>query len=264
MRQIRRADADGSMSGYDTSMLKLTVLNTGFLKRDARGNVLDADSTVTLIRVGIEAERMGKARGEREQDDKTERCGATVKGKEKLVLVDTAAPATKDTLCARLKELKIGPEDIDTVVNTHAHWDHCGNNGLFRNAEIIIHENENMESQSGERPGRVRHVSEEMELFEGLRIIETPGHTYGSISVVATDGKNRNVICGDAIPTEDNFRKWLPPNVRVDETLAIRSMERIRSEGDIIVPGHGNMFEIGHGYRHLLESRKEALSLGRD
>ena len=31
----------------------------------------------------------------------------------------------------------LSPEDIDFVVNTHSHSDHCGNNYLFSQAEIL-------------------------------------------------------------------------------------------------------------------------------
>ena len=30
------------------------------------------------------------------------------------------------------------PEDVDIVINTHLHYDHCGNNSLFRNAKFVV------------------------------------------------------------------------------------------------------------------------------
>jgi len=45
-------------------------------------------------------------------------------------------------LLERLQANGIRPEDIDRVVLTHAHWDHCHNVDCFPNAEVVLHENE--------------------------------------------------------------------------------------------------------------------------
>jgi len=41
-----------------------------------------------------------------------------------------------------LAELSLQPDDIDIVINTHLHDDHCGNNGLFTNAVFYAHKDE--------------------------------------------------------------------------------------------------------------------------
>ena len=40
--------------------------------------------------------------------------------------------------------IKIGirPEEIDTVILTHLHWDHCYNNHLFPQAEFVVQKKE--------------------------------------------------------------------------------------------------------------------------
>lgn len=36
----------------------------------------------------------------------------------------------------------VAPENIKTVIMTHLHWDHAGNNGLFQNARFYVQQRE--------------------------------------------------------------------------------------------------------------------------
>ena len=75
-----------------------------------------------------------------------------IKGRDKLVLVDTGGgdeewakkyhrpfrrPAD-EAPAAALKKIGVNVEDIELVVNTHLHWDHCFNNELFTKAKIYV------------------------------------------------------------------------------------------------------------------------------
>ena len=55
------------------------------------------------------------------------------------ILVDTGAGLNKDYLFSKLRENGVEPDDIETVVNTHCHFDHIGGNHFFPNAKIAIH-----------------------------------------------------------------------------------------------------------------------------
>ena len=48
----------------------------------------------------------------------------------------------EQTLQAQLKKFGLKPMDITVVVNTHLHFDHCGNNRLFRNARFYVQADE--------------------------------------------------------------------------------------------------------------------------
>ena len=87
-----------------------------------------------------------------------------------------------------------------------------------------------------------RSVHDGEEIFPGIRILHTPGHTAGSISVLVEN--ERCVITGDAIPTEDNLLKNLPPGISVDRDLAMASMQRILSIADSVVLGHGKRIDL--------------------
>jgi glyoxylase-like metal-dependent hydrolase (beta-lactamase superfamily II) len=52
------------------------------------------------------------------------------------VLVDTSLSIEEPALLAALRARHLEPADIDVVVNTHLHIDHCGNNALFPRAAI--------------------------------------------------------------------------------------------------------------------------------
>ncbi|MCK5560316.1 MAG: MBL fold metallo-hydrolase, partial [Thermoplasmata archaeon] len=46
------------------------------------------------------------------------------------------------TLEMSLAEEGLKPQDITMVINTHLHFDHCGNNILFKNAKFLIQQTE--------------------------------------------------------------------------------------------------------------------------
>lgn len=153
------------------------------------------------------------------------------------VIVDTGSPDSEDRLLTALERMDVEPALVKYVVNTHMHMDHCGNNGLFTGARVVAHELESPPLGSLKISGR-------QGLIKGVEIVPTPGHSEGSISVFVT-GERRCAVCGDAIPTRDNFEKWLPPFINIDRKLALASMELIRSWADVIVPGHDSPIEVG-------------------
>jgi glyoxylase-like metal-dependent hydrolase (beta-lactamase superfamily II) len=58
------------------------------------------------------------------------------------ILIDTGLSVDEDRLLSALDERRLRPEDIDIVVNTHLHVDHCGNNSIFARATIFMLEAE--------------------------------------------------------------------------------------------------------------------------
>jgi glyoxylase-like metal-dependent hydrolase (beta-lactamase superfamily II) len=53
------------------------------------------------------------------------------------VVIDTGLSIQEDTLLSALAHRGIAPADIDIVINTHLHVDHCGNNAVFPRAAIF-------------------------------------------------------------------------------------------------------------------------------
>jgi glyoxylase-like metal-dependent hydrolase (beta-lactamase superfamily II) len=54
------------------------------------------------------------------------------------VLIDTGLMLQESALLDALDDHGVRPGDIDLVINTHLHIDHCGNNALFPRAAIVM------------------------------------------------------------------------------------------------------------------------------
>jgi glyoxylase-like metal-dependent hydrolase (beta-lactamase superfamily II) len=163
--------------------------------KDGSGTILDARSSVTLISTGT-----------------------------RKIIVDTGLKGDDKIILERLAEREIDPEDIDSLINTHAHQDHTGNNFLFSSAELLSPKEGDL-------------------IAPGVKIIDTPGHSMDSISVVV-ESQNVVVLAGDALPTFGNYIKGVPPAHHVDRALACRSMSRILKIADVVVPGHDRPFSV--------------------
>ncbi|MCL2142995.1 MAG: MBL fold metallo-hydrolase [Methanomassiliicoccaceae archaeon] len=186
-------------------MNTLDVLAIGSLVRD-NGIIKEAHSTSTLIRAG----------------------GVNI-------VVDTSTPEMLPSVRTSFMQLGILPKDVDIVVLTHTHDDHCGNNGIFRKAKFYVREEESFVDD------RYIAVSSDIDIAPGVRLVHTPGHTDGSMSVLV-EGDRRYAIAGDAIPLEDNFIRMLPPGICSNAEKAMESIKSLTEYADVIVPGHGPPF----------------------
>jgi glyoxylase-like metal-dependent hydrolase (beta-lactamase superfamily II) len=172
------------------------LLKPGSIERDEYGRILDARSSVTMI----------------------------INGRHKII-VDSGLLGEEEPLCKALAELGVKPEEIDCIVNTHSHPDHCGNNHLFSGAKVLT-----------AKEGDV--------IAPGVWVLATPGHSMDSVSVLVEMQMKTIVISGDALPTLGNFQKNVPPALHVDCDLAVASMQRILALADYVVPGHDFPFSI--------------------
>lgn len=159
-----------------------------------------------------------------------------IAGSRKIV-VDTGKEEDDGVIREMLEHQGLSPDDVDLVINTHDHPDHSGNNRLFSRSVIL----------SGEGEDR---LEEGDVVAPGVWIMETPGHTRGSISVVC-ESERRIVMAGDALPLLGNYLKWVPPRLHVDRDLAEESMARIVGLADLVVPGHDLPFLVREGRRVL-------------
>ena len=102
--------------------------------------------------------------------------------------------SANETLLPSLACVGLGPDDIDIVVNSHFHPDHCGCNQFFRKATILAHakEIEAAKAPGAEAAGYLRAdwdygqpiepVNGEKDLFgdAGVVLVPLPGHTPGT------------------------------------------------------------------------------------
>ena len=192
--------------------MMVRVIKPGILVRNNLGIILQASSTVTLII-----------------------------GDGNKIIVDTGLPNEKETILKGLSNHGLSQDDINLVINTHLHGDHMGNNALFTKAQFMAHKNE-----LPTKLPNVISVEGDFRVSENVRIMETPGHSTGSISVViwVPETKKTYVVAGDALPIKDNYLKWVPPGINFNPMVALASMKKIVDSADFVVPGHDDIFEI--------------------
>jgi glyoxylase-like metal-dependent hydrolase (beta-lactamase superfamily II) len=97
-----------------------------------------------------------------------------------------------ETIVAQLATLGIKPANLDTVVNSHLHFDHCGGNKHFTACPILVHEKELAAARVSdaylpvfEGPGvQFKPITGDYELAQGVQLLETPGHSPGHFSLL--------------------------------------------------------------------------------
>ena len=164
------------------------------------------------------------------------------------VLFDTGGYNERAVVTARLAERAIPPEAIDLLVLSHLHFDHAANWDVFPNAEILIHERELEYAASADADGailrfhaealrkrsRVRLVTgDEISVTPELTLLHVPGHTPGALALAAGPG----ILCGDAVKNRWDLQGTLSPPWWNQEQ-AMRSIERLKSLTELLLPGH--------------------------
>ena len=158
------------------------------------------------------------------------------------------------------------PEDIDVVIHTHLHNDHCENDYKCVNARIYVHEKE-LERIHNPHPldyryneeflleveenGQIEVIREDGEILPGIRVLHTPAHTEGGLSIVIETAKGTAVITGFCVIRE-NFdppqqikameMNVIPPGTHVNVYQAYDILERIKGMGAIVLPLHEPAF----------------------
>ncbi len=144
-----------------------------------------------------------------------------------------------------LADLDLAPGDIGLVINTHLHFDHCGQNAVFSHAPFYVQRAEVSRAQRESRElydwfdfmnARFELLDGDTEVLPGLTVITTPGHTVGHQSVVVqAAGGTSHVLIGDAAYTPRQYQgpadDELPPGQASDPVAWRDSLRRVRATG---------------------------------
>lgn len=143
------------------------------------------------------------------------------------------------------------PEDIDIIIHTHLHNDHCENDYKCTNARVYVQKKE-YEFFQDPHPLDHRYFSDllddvevvqvdgDQEIVEGIQVLLTPGHTVGGQSVVVNTSQGKAVITGFCC-NEQNFPASgpvVPSGVHINAIDAYESARRVREMADILLPLH--------------------------
>ena len=163
------------------------------------------------------------------------------------IIIDCGSPSDYLLILTSISSI-IDPKEIKTVIFTHLHYDHIANWKIFTNAKFYASKKE-IESLNNNRFGtilltevadnfnlKLNDISS-LDLPDYLTIIETPGHTIGSICLY--DSKRKVLFSGDTV-FDGNFevtgRMDLPNSLPKEMPLSLEKLKKL--DFDFLCSGH--------------------------
>ncbi|WP_432347544.1 N-acyl homoserine lactonase family protein [Shinella yambaruensis] len=161
----------------------------------------------------------------------------------------------EQTVVRQLATLGLEAGDIDVVICSHLHPDHCGCNRYFGRATFLCHEaevaaaradgaeNQGYLKPEWDQPQGFQTFGAEHDVFGDGRIVllPMPGHTPGmTVAHVALDS-GTFVLASDAAPLQANIDEGMAPRNTWNMELAVAALARLkalRDKGATIVSGH--------------------------
>jgi glyoxylase-like metal-dependent hydrolase (beta-lactamase superfamily II) len=184
-------------------------------------------------------------------------------------LVDAGLPDQMEAISAALVEAGIGVRDLRRIIVTHQDLDHVGSGAALvrqSGARVLGHPADAPHIEGSQRPlkpspemlerrPQMREVLERLEpvrvdehladgdrldLAGGTRVIFTPGHTPGHLSLYLE--RPKVLVAGDALTAEGGHLNGPNPSMTLEMRTAIQSIRRLADlEIDTIVCYHGGV-----------------------
>lgn len=197
-----------------------------------------------------------------------------LEGNDLKILVDTAVEASMATTFRgfpaedimsfedALAIVDLKPDDIDLVIQTHLHWDHCANTSKCRNARVLVTEEE-LKSAFSPHPIQAQSYKKELlkdlkfvyvkdwgEVAPGIQLIPVPGHSAGTQAVAVNTDHGKAIITGfcclkDNFEPPQDIREVMPviaPGTHLSAIDAYESALRLKGLADILIPVHDGSF----------------------
>jgi glyoxylase-like metal-dependent hydrolase (beta-lactamase superfamily II) len=194
-----------------------------------------------------------------------------------VTLVDAGLRNAPPRILAALAAIGSGPSDVTRILLTHAHGDHAGGASGLRaqtGAGVAVHADDAGFTRRGEGPpldrtvlaGRLLrrgpafravpvaeelHDGQVLDVGGGLRVVHTPGHTPGHVSLLHEP--TRVLVTGDAIWNMWSRRTWPLLGLCWDAPLTQRTAAVLGDlDYDLVAFTHGP--EIRSGAREAVRS----------
>jgi N-acyl homoserine lactone hydrolase len=179
----------------------------------------------------------------------SQRLGESL-GKSKIHLAEGS------DLTARLISAGFRPADIDLVIFSHLHFDHCGGTAEVPDARLIL---QRLEWEAGHHPRLVEaavynpddfDLGHDHQLIDGefdvfgdgcIVCLPTPGHTKGHQSLRLNLQHGPMVLTGDCVYFADQLKEMRTPNLCYRPELQLESMgalARMQAAGCRLIFGH--------------------------
>jgi len=182
-------------------------------------------------------------------DNAEERWGSLAK-------LMTPISRAQDNVLVGLRDLGLEPDDVDVVVSSHLHPDHCGCNAFFHKATIICHASE---LEAAQRPqaekagylasewnhgGSFETIDTQRDVFgdDKLILIPLPGHTPGTRARslhLSTPG--HFLLASDTVSLRETLDREIVPRNTWKPELLLKSffeVRRIEAAGVTVICGH--------------------------
>ncbi|MEZ5141047.1 MAG: N-acyl homoserine lactonase family protein [Acidimicrobiales bacterium] len=163
-----------------------------------------------------------------------------------------------DDLSARLGAAEVDPDEVDVVVASHLHWDHCGGNALAPQARVVVQRREwaHATADDVDPGGYVRDdfdtgqdlvlVDGEHDVFGDGRVVCVPtyGHTPGhqSLRVRLADGEV--LLAADACMLHRHLDTLRGASFDEDPAAVhdvLTGFAQARRHGRVVVCGHDEL-----------------------
>lgn len=218
-----------------------------------------------------------------------------IRSRTKNVLIDTGTNVAFDGIAQALGDLGLATLDIHLIINTHEHFDHIGCNRYFEKTALLAahrlaatkieRQDEYVTMHSRCRGCMARESCDlqshskdswlptpQLWLEDGtffdlgdshLKIIHTPGHTSGCISVY--EPERRILFSGDTVLAGGTLSAIAPSGSAGDYINSLHRLATLKM--DLILPGHGHISDrpeedLAEAIEHAKTKLREARVLG--
>lgn len=195
-----------------------------------------------------------------------------IRNDERLILVDTGFDTEEARVRKRqltrtpaeaVRDFGINPDDVDTVIITHLHYDHAGGIRQFPNAQFHLQETEMAYATgpcmchdairmpfTGQHicdmvdrvfSGRVTYYDGEGEVAPGVNVHCVGGHSRGLQVVSVLTEKGPMCLASDASHFYENFISGRPFPIVVDMENMLKgfsTIQKLAVSREFVIPGH--------------------------
>jgi N-acyl homoserine lactone hydrolase len=154
-----------------------------------------------------------------------------------LALIKDYRPVNA-SVAAALRKHDVDPSDVRWIINSHLHFDHCGQNAVFPHAPVYVQRAEYERRNDPDYTvvewlkyagARWELLDGEQEIVPGVRTVTTPGHTPGHQSIAIDTTAGRALMTGDACWTVKMFEGEAPRRgMMEDRPTFLQSLDKIR------------------------------------